>query len=188
LIEWWGGFDRQTGCWNKLGFVCDTCLLIRFALIDLIMNTRCRLVLALAGGLVLSSSLVSCVSPYGYYGPNQSVGGVLGAGAGALAGAVIGNQSGRPLEGAAIGGALGAVAGSAIGNAQDRVVYGNPAPYYGQAPVVYQPYYQPAPVIVQRRYVSTGFGWGGGGWNNGWGGGFGGGWGGGGYCAPPPCW
>jgi len=156
------------------------------------MSTSLRSLLTLATGLLLSSSMISCVGPYGYAGPNQSVGGVLGAGAGALAGAVIGNQSGRPLEGAAIGGAIGAVAGSAIGNAQDQVVYGRPQPFFGSAPVVYQDFIQPAPVIVQRRYVATGLGNGwGGGWNRGWGGGWGSGWGGGwggNYCAPPPCW
>ena len=41
-----------------------------------------------------------------------------------VAGAVIGNQSGRPLEGAAIGGVIGALAGSAIGGANDQAYYG----------------------------------------------------------------
>jgi len=136
-------------------------------------------------------SFASCVAPYG---PNQSYGSVLGAGTGALAGAVIGNQSGRPLEGAAIGGALGALAGSAIGNAQDQMVYGPRQPvYYGHGPAYHGGFVSPAPIIVQRRVIHTGFG---GGWNRGFGGGFGGGWGrgfggggwGGGYCAPPPCW
>lgn len=153
------------------------------------MSQSLRSLLVLATGLLFSSTMISCVGPYGYAGPNQSVGGVLGAGAGALAGAVIGNQSGRPLEGAAIGGAIGAVAGSAIGNAQDQVVYGRPQPFFGSAPVIYQQ----TPVIVQRRFVSTGFGhgwgggWGGGGWGGGGWGGWGGGWGGY-HCAPPPCW
>ncbi len=137
--------------------------------------------LIIATGLLLSSSMVSCVSPYyGYAGPNQGVGGVLGAGAGALAGAVIGNQSGRPLEGAAIGGVLGAVAGSVVGNAQDQIVYGTPRRYYEPAPVVYRNYYRPAPVIVHRPYISPAYAFGyGGGWGGGWGGG---------YCAPRRCW
>lgn len=148
------------------------------------MKSFAHLVSSLLGGALLCSTMVSCVGPYGYAGPNQNIGGVLGAGAGALAGAVIGNQSGRPLEGAAIGGALGALAGSAVGNAQDQVVYGQRQPYYGAAPVVYENYYQPTPVIVQRRFINTGWG---GGWGGGWNGGWGGGWGGA-YCAPPPCW
>ncbi len=150
------------------------------------MKTPQRILLTLAGSALLAVSGVSCVGPYA--GPNQSVGSVLGAGAGALAGAVIGNQSGRPLEGAAIGGAIGGLAGAAMGNAQDQMVYGPRQPVvYGGAPVVYNDYYyQPAPVIVQRRYVSTGWGYGG---YGGWGGRsrWGGGWGGA-YCAPPPCW
>lgn len=154
---------------------------------------------SLLGGALICGTMVSCVGPYGYGGPNQSIGGVLGAGTGALAGAVIGNQSGRPLEGAAIGGAIGALAGSAIGNAQDQGGFAHRQSYYGAAPVVYDNYYQPTPVIVQRRFINTGWGggfnrgWGGGGWGGGgWGGGGwgGGGWGGGGggFCAPPPCW
>lgn len=138
------------------------------------MKTSARL-LAVAGCLLLSGSVVSCVGPYA--GPNQSVGSVLGAGAGALAGAVIGNQSGRPLEGAAIGGAIGGLAGAAMGNAQDQIVYGPRV-----QPVVVNDFVQPAPVIVQRRFINTGWGWGG--WGGGWGG-----WGGA-WCAPPPpiCW
>lgn len=148
------------------------------------MKAVSRLLLSLFGGAFLCGSMVSCVGPYGYAGPNQSLGGVLGAGTGVLAGAVIGNQSGRPLEGAAIGGAIGALAGSAIGNAQDQAAFGHPRQFVGRAPVVYQDFYQPAPVIVQRRFVNTGWGGGwGGGWNRGWGGGWGGV-----HCAPPPCW
>ena len=114
-------------------------------------------------------TLSSCVSPY-YGGPNQRVGGVLGAATGALAGAVIGNQSDRPLEGAAIGGVVGALAGAALGDAQDQVVYGRgysgysggygyrPAPIYYGSPTY--SYYSPAPVIVQRSYISSGYGFG----------------------------
>lgn len=154
------------------------------------MKSLPRLIVTFMGCSLLCGSLVSCVGPYGYAGPNQSLGGVLGAGTGALAGAVIGNQSGRPLEGAAIGGGIGALAGSAIGNAQDQVAFGQPRQFVGRAPVVYQDFYDPAPVIVQRRFVNTGWGWGGG-WNRGWGGGWNRGWGGGWggvHCAPPPCW
>lgn len=153
------------------------------------MSTPRHPLLIVATGLLLSSSMVSCVSPYyGYAGPNQGVGGVVGAGAGALAGAVIGNQSGRSLEGAAIGGLLGAVAGSVVGNAQDQIVYGPPRAYYEPAPVVYRNYYRPAPVIVHQPCISPVYAFGGGGWG-GWGGGGwrGGNWGGG-YCAPRRCW
>ncbi len=126
---------------------------------------RLGLLAAVGSALTLSS----CVSPY-YAGPNQRVGGVLGAATGALAGAVIGNQSDRPLEGAAIGGVVGALAGSALGGAQDQVVYGRSYPSYpsgyaySPAPVYYggptYSYYSPAPVIVQRSYISGGYGFG----------------------------
>ena len=53
-------------------------------------------------------------------GPNTNTGAVIGGLAGAGLGAIIGNQSGRPLEGAAIGGAVGAIGGGALGNAQDQ--------------------------------------------------------------------
>ena len=136
------------------------------------MNSSQRRLLTLASGLLLFSSLVSCVGPYGYgyAGPNQQVGGVVGAGAGALAGAAIGNQSRRPLEGALIGGALGAIAGSVIGNAQDQVAYGQHG-YYEAGPVYHQSYYAPAPLVVERPYYYSDYGYGyeGGGYG-GWGG------------------
>jgi uncharacterized protein YcfJ len=64
--------------------------------------------------LLTSCSLVSCAS-----GPNAQTGSVIGALAGAGIGGIIGNQSGRGLEGAAIGAGLGALGGNAIGNAKD---------------------------------------------------------------------
>ena len=54
------------------------------------------------------------------YGPNANRGAATGALIGAGAGAIIGNQSGRPLEGAAIGAAGGAIVGGAYGNARDQ--------------------------------------------------------------------
>lgn len=53
-------------------------------------------------------------------GPNTKKGAVLGGAIGAVAGGIIGNQSGRPLEGAAIGGALGAAGGGLLGSAADQ--------------------------------------------------------------------
>ena len=44
------------------------------------------------------------------------LGGLIGAGAGAI----VGNQSGRGLEGAAIGAAAGSMAGGTWGSAQDE--------------------------------------------------------------------
>lgn len=60
-------------------------------------------------------SLVSCAT-----GPNAQSGSVLGALGGAAVGGIIGNQSGRGLEGAAIGAGLGALGGNAIGNSRDQ--------------------------------------------------------------------
>ncbi|MEZ5326541.1 MAG: YMGG-like glycine zipper-containing protein [Verrucomicrobiales bacterium] len=78
-------------------------------------------------GLLLSG--VSC-------GPNAQTGTALGGLAGAGLGAVIGNQSGRPLEGAGLGALAGGTAGALLGGAQDQrnqQRYDN-RPYYDQAP------------------------------------------------------
>ena len=52
-------------------------------------------------------------------GPGAKRGAVIGGLAGAGAGAIIGHQSGRGLEGAAIGGAVGAGSGALLGGARD---------------------------------------------------------------------
>ncbi|MFO1482117.1 MAG: glycine zipper domain-containing protein [Verrucomicrobiaceae bacterium] len=65
--------------------------------------------------LITAVSLVSCAT-----GPNAQTGSVVGALAGAGIGGIIGNQSGRGLEGAAIGAGLGALGGNAIGNSRDQ--------------------------------------------------------------------
>jgi uncharacterized protein YcfJ len=51
---------------------------------------------------------------------NTQKGAAIGGGAGAIAGAVIGKQSGNTGVGALIGGATGALAGGLIGNAEDK--------------------------------------------------------------------
>ncbi len=65
--------------------------------------------------LLAALGLVSCAT-----GPNAQTGTVVGALGGAAVGGIIGNQSGRGLEGAAIGAGLGALGGNAIGNSQDQ--------------------------------------------------------------------
>ncbi|MDI1313198.1 YMGG-like glycine zipper-containing protein [Prosthecobacter sp.] len=65
--------------------------------------------------LLTAVSLVSCAS-----GPNAQTGAVLGGLGGAAVGGIIGNQSGRGLEGALIGGGIGALGGNAIGNSRDQ--------------------------------------------------------------------
>ena len=52
-------------------------------------------------------------------GPSAKRGTVIGGLAGAGTGAIVGNQSGRGLEGAAIGGLIGAGAGALWGSARD---------------------------------------------------------------------
>lgn len=67
---------------------------------------------------VATLSLSSCAT-----GPAAQQGTVIGALGGAAVGGIIGNQSGRGLEGAAIGAGLGALGGNAIGNSRDQQRY-----------------------------------------------------------------
>ena len=75
--------------------------------------------LALLAAVALSFS--SCAA-----GPNAKRGAVGGAAIGAVAGGIIGHQSGRGLEGAAIGAGAGAVGGGVLGSAHDDVNRQNP--------------------------------------------------------------
>ena len=68
--------------------------------------------------LTMASSMTSCAS-----GPNARTGTVIGGLGGAAVGGIIGNQSGRGLEGAAIGAGVGALAGNMIGDSQDQRYY-----------------------------------------------------------------
>lgn len=65
--------------------------------------------------LLISAPLVSCTN-----GPNARTGTIIGGLGGAAAGGIIGNQSGRGLQGALVGGGLGALAGNVIGGSQDQ--------------------------------------------------------------------
>ena len=71
-----------------------------------------KIVLTAIAALGLITFNTSC-------GPGAKRGAVIGGLAGAGAGAIIGHQSGRGLEGAAIGGAVGAGSGALIGGARD---------------------------------------------------------------------
>ncbi len=94
--------------------------------------------MVMVGALGIALTLSSCISPYA--GPNERQGAVVGAVGGGLLGAIIGNQSGRPLEGAAIGGLLGSLAGTQIGASRDsRYYYSN---YNRGYSVRRQPVYQ----------------------------------------------
>ncbi|MGA3007162.1 MAG: glycine zipper domain-containing protein [Opitutaceae bacterium] len=120
------------------------------------MQTHRTLLLVLA----LSSLGSGCVGS----GPNTQQGAVIGGATGALAGAIIGNNShGRnALGGAVIGGVVGAIAGGTIGNSIDQqrgtiygsereattaVVVAQPPPPPPSAPTEYVPP-QPAPGSV----------------------------------------
>ena len=114
--------------------------------------------LGLAALLALSSLQVSCTSTYAPNAPNAPnakngavLGGLLGAGAGAL----IGEHKGRELEGAAIGGALGALAGTAVGSARDDREIGYRGASYSSPHRYNDPYYTPhAPRRYYHRYPS----------------------------------
>ena len=96
----------------------------------------------------------SCTSDMYGTGPSTQRGSVTGGLTGAALGAIVGNQSGRPLEGAALGGLIGAAAGSALGNAKDQEEGYIPQKryrYIPSPPVFYYHYhtYLPRP---PRRY------------------------------------
>ena len=84
-----------------------------------------------ACALVAALTLSNCSGPTG---PETQRGAVVGGLLGAGAGAIIGNQSGRAGEGALIGAAAGGLGGAAIGNARDtersRYQQGNQGGYY----------------------------------------------------------
>lgn len=69
----------------------------------------------LAVMVVIAISSTSCSQ----YAPNTKNGAVIGSLLGAGAGAIIGHQSGRGLEGAAIGAVAGGAGGALIGSARD---------------------------------------------------------------------
>lgn len=69
---------------------------------------------------IASITLSSSTAPTG---PNTQRGALGGGLLGAVAGGIIGHQSGNALEGAAVGGALGAGAGAVYGNSQDQNQY-----------------------------------------------------------------
>lgn len=95
----------------------------------------------IALSLLTIISISSCAT-----GPNAQTGTVVGALGGAAVGGIIGNQSGRGLEGAAIGAGLGALGGNAIGNSQDQrnAQYYNQQGYHNQRrPDGYYPNGQP---------------------------------------------
>ncbi len=65
--------------------------------------------------LVAALTLSSCET-----GPNADRGTLIGAGTGALAGGIIGHQSGNTAAGAAVGAVAGGLIGNQVGANQDR--------------------------------------------------------------------
>jgi len=74
--------------------------------------------LTLAAVAVSAISLPSCGPGYNYTPSQQDA--AVGAGIGALGGAIIGNQSDHAAEGAIIGGLLGGGTGYAVGRSKEN--------------------------------------------------------------------
>jgi len=114
--------------------------------------------LLIIGSAALALMGTSCTSDIYGSGPASQRGSVAGGLTGAAFGAIVGNQSGRPLEGAAIGGLIGAAAGSALGNATDQENGYVPTPTHRynarpKYPVVQYEYYYHTPRHRHHRRV-----------------------------------
>ena len=99
--------------------------------------------------LVLSALSAGCVGT----GPNTQQGAVTGATLGAIAGGIIGNNSGHQTwEGAALGALAGAIAGGTIGNNVDNqngTFYGPPRPAAANMVVRQMPAMPPRPAMAE---------------------------------------
>ena len=82
------------------------------------MNTRVRSTAGMAALAVFTLGAVGCSTWEGM--GNRERGAVIGAGGGAVAGGVIGNQVGNTAAGAIIGAAVGGAAGAIIGHQMDQ--------------------------------------------------------------------
>jgi uncharacterized protein YcfJ len=67
----------------------------------------------------LSTSVVISLTGCAHSGPHQTAGTVIGTGLGAVAGGIIGANTGDPNTGLLVGAATGALAGGILGNAKD---------------------------------------------------------------------
>jgi hypothetical protein len=79
------------------------------------MFTKCTLQIS-GAMLTVALTLGACSQPLS----NREKGALIGGGAGAAGGALIGGITGAPGTGALIGGAAGAVGGALIGDQKDR--------------------------------------------------------------------
>ena len=105
---------------------------------------------ARAASIGLFLSLVGCANDAGN-------GALIGGGVGALAGGIIGHQSGHAAGGALIGGGVGALAGGLIGHASDENKIEQRKQYdRGYADANYDDRYaRPAPAPASGYYSST---------------------------------
>jgi uncharacterized protein YcfJ len=102
---------------------------------------------SLLASIALTALLAACAP--GPYGPNQTVGTLVGAGAGALIGNQFGHGSGR-VAATAGGAVIGGVIGNNLGYNADRTYYGTNYAYAPPSRAYYAPpppryyYYPPA--------------------------------------------
>lgn len=89
-----------------------------------------------------------CATPYDHSGEGAGLGGV----AGALAGGIIGHQSGSGVGGALIGGVLGAAGGAIIGSTMRKEPEPVPVQYYPQQTVTQT---VTAPAVVYTQDAAT---------------------------------
>ena len=94
---------------------------------------------SLVAAIALAATLAACAP--GPYGPNQTVGTLVGAGAGALIGNQFGHGSGK-VAATAGGAVLGGILGNNVGASADRAYYGGG---YAYAPPPRAYYYAPPP-------------------------------------------
>ena len=83
-------------------------------------TTTRRSALLRAAAPATAFALAAALATAGCGWSNQARGTVIGAGTGAAAGAVVGNQTGSTVRGAIIGATLGGAAGMVIGNQMDK--------------------------------------------------------------------
>ncbi len=97
--------------------------------------------------------LISCCATTGCATQSGHDGAVLGGLFGAGAGAIIGNQSGDAGEGALIGAGLGAIAGAIIGDSTEKTRYTRREVIYVQSPPpVYTVVRTPQPIRQAGHY------------------------------------
>jgi surface antigen len=98
-------------------------------------------------GLAAFGSLLALAGCAGEYGPKETGGALLGAGAGAVAGSQFGSGTGR-IAATALGTLIGAAVGSSAGRSLDRADAAYAERYYAA------PQQVPRPYIAPRTYYA----------------------------------